>query len=183
MLLSLDIALSNTGWVLWERGEMIDCGVVRTEKNKKKTVRTADDNADRAALLSAFICTLLRSWSITGVLGELPSGSQNARAANQLGIALGAVVGAATAYQMPCEWCSQQEVKKAVSGRKNASKDEIIAHVAERMGWVVVENMAGKPFKWHAVGGSFNKTHIEHIADAVGVYWALSNGVLVRRDK
>ena len=126
-----------------------------------------------------------------GVLGELPSGSQNARAANQFGLAIGTVGVATHLLGLPAEWCSQQEVKKAVTGNRFATKDEIIDTICEIIGAKKTEQKIlitkGKRKgettirkTYHLLNKKFPESKFEHIADSIGVYLALKTGNLVK---
>lgn len=179
MLLSIDVGFANLGWVVFHRGDVIDMGVITTQKAKRKTVRVADDNADRAIVLARGLAEVMRRHRIKGIIGEMPSGgSQSSRASNQMGIATGVVSAIVGVWNVPCEWCIPTDVKKAVTGKRSASKDEVMDGVAAKMGWRRVTS--GRSVEYVSAYGSFNKGRFEHVADAIGAYWALGNDNLVK---
>lgn len=174
MLLSLDVGFANTGWVIFDKGQPIKWGCIKTEKTKRKMTRVSDDNAARAQYIASELKKIIISsftpnnvnYGNYGVIAELPtSGSQNARAANQMGIALGIAACLASLLEVPVEWATPTEVKKATTGKKNASKDEMMDTIRKA---------------FPNCDFPKTKTHFEHIADACGVYLASRNGNLVK---
>jgi len=165
MILALDIAFKNTGWSVLDGGKIIAFGTIKTEKSKKKTVRVSDDKASRAANMATELHEIIVKYDVKGIVGELPSGSQNATAANLLGWAGGVVVGVAAAHGMPCEWISEGDAKKAALGVRSAVKEETMAWARKTFPQV-----------------EFPKTicNMEHVADSLQAYHGLRNGILVR---
>lgn len=163
--MALDIAFANLGWAAIREGVPVGYGVIRTVKDKRKTVRVADDKAARAAELASGLVNLVRTFNPDGIVGELPHGSINASAANLLGYASGVVVGVATAFNLPCEWISEGDSKKAAIGKRTGTKEEM-------MKWATATfDIQMKPK---------SRSQFEHIADALAAYNGLRNGVLVR---
>ena len=191
MLISLDIAFKNIGWTLWENKRPILAGVIQTEKTDKKGTRVADDNAYRCSVASRAIREIIAENNVRGIVGEMPAGSQSAAAAKSAGLAIGVVATTASCLDIPTEWCTPDEVKKAVCGRKDAGKDAIMDRIIALYGGaksvkaigISKGKRAGKQTervtyeflgeKWP--GGSF-----EHIADSCGAYLALQDNNLVR---
>ncbi len=166
MLLSMDVGFKSLGWVLFEQGSPKACGVIRTEKSAKKTVRTADDNAERAAKIARELRELIERHGVKACVGELPSGgAQSARAISQMSMAVAVVAAVTELSALPTEWCTPGDVKKAMIGRKDASKDEIMEEAKRR---------------YPSLSVGLPKASFEHIADAVGAYEALKNNNLVR---
>ncbi len=62
MLLSLDVGFKNTGWTVFDNGSPVKCGCIITEKSKKKGVRTADENAYRAAQLARKLKDIVNTY-------------------------------------------------------------------------------------------------------------------------
>jgi Holliday junction resolvasome RuvABC endonuclease subunit len=165
MILALDIAFSNLGWSVINKGEIIDYGTIRTEKDKRKSVKVSDDKAVRAAFIAQELDAIIKRHGVQGIVGELPSGSQNAAASNLLGWAAGIVVGVAACNNLPCEWISEGDSKKAAIGRRTATKDEMMAWAA-----------AAFP----RTNFPKQKCHFEHVADSLAAYHGLKTGVLAR---
>lgn len=191
MLISLDIGFSHTGWSIFDKGGLVDIGLIETEKTEKKMIRTSDDNVRRCIDIADSLDTLKQKYKIQGMLGELPAGTQNARAANHFGLIIGTVGVTAHFLNLPAEWCSQQEVKKAVAGDRFATKDEIMKIICEITGTKKTEQIVlikkgkrkGKTTirkTYHLLNKKFPESKFEHIADSMGVYMALKTGNLVK---
>ena len=165
MLLSLDIAFANMGWAVFEKKQLLDFGVIRTEKTKIKLVRLSDDTEARASFLAKELNTIIDKYAVEAIIGELPSGSQNARAANQLGIALGIVASLKTLWGVPCEWITPRQLKIAITGKANGTKKEIMSTIRGLY----------KEAKFPK-----DASHFEHIADAISVYLTLKEDNLVK---
>jgi len=191
MLLSLDIAFTNIGWSVIHGGKIVDMGVIHSEKSGKKNVRVSDERADMCATMVGCLMDLIFKHKVSGVIGELPSGSQNATAANLLGWAGSMVVTTCRVLNLPAEWVNQNDVKIAVMGKRNATKHEIMDRVAKEYGWERTEKIiristgkrAGKTSSrvmYHTPSGKFPGGKFEHIADSIGVYWASRDRNLCR---
>jgi Holliday junction resolvasome RuvABC endonuclease subunit len=166
MILALDIAFASMGWAVLENGKVIDCGTIKTEKTKIKLTRVADDRAARGLIIGAELNGIITSHRVRGIVGELPSGSQNAVAAALLHMAMGVVVGIIATTGLPAEWISPTDSKKAATGRRSAGKDEIMKWCREK-----------HPYY------EFPKTKavFEHVADAIMAYHGLApTGNLVK---
>lgn len=164
-VLVLDIAFANMGWSVIEGGNVVAFGTIRTEKSKKKTVRVSDDRATRAALLAEELNQIIVGHKPKGILGELPSGAQNAAAATSMAYAAGVVVGVATSHGLPCEWISEGDSKKAAIGKRTGTKEEMMDWARSAHPGVVFPSA---------------KCHFEHVADSLAAYNGLKHGVLAR---
>jgi Holliday junction resolvasome RuvABC endonuclease subunit len=166
MLLALDVGFRNMGWVVISRGKILKCGVLTTEKTKRKGLRVSDDNAYRCAILAVGIANLLHDNNIDGVVAEAPhGGARNARAMAAMAMSTAIVASVCALRRMPIEWSTPSEGKVALTGKKTASKEEMM-EAARKL-------FPKAPFP--KVEGKF-----EHIADAVGSYKALENANLSR---
>ncbi len=189
-LLCLDIAFDNIGWSVFEKGRPIDVGLIHADKSGKKTVRVADERADRCASMAGDLVEVIMKYKIQGVIGELPAGSQNAAAANLCGWASGLVVSTCSVLDIPSEWVSQGDVKNATIGRRDATKNEIMDKVSKFYGWrkesktiaITKGKRAGKltiTQTFYCLDKKFSGGDFEHIADSCGVYWASKHRKLV----
>ncbi len=122
------VALHATG------EEIIDLGVAHTEKSDaKRKVLAADDEVRRAREL----CVLLDAAIPAGcraICAESMSHPRNASAAGKLKMSWGVLVYAAHARNLAILQASPQEIKKALTGRKDASKEDIARAIADRYG-------------------------------------------------
>lgn len=152
MILALDPSFRNCGWSLWEGDRIIDCGVFKTEASKKDISR---NNAKEAERISSWLANVIRDRSVTRVIAELPTGSQNQRAANLGGAIMGVVVAVCAACAVPITWVTPNDVKRMVAEKGIVSKDAVMAYVTEHVPF------SGYPKK---------KGEFEHIADSVVVF-------------
>lgn len=208
-LLTLDVGFEHTGWAVIERHKdedrFVDVGVITTKKSdKKQKVRMADENAMRGAQIATGLDLIIKVYGCRAMIGELPSGgAKSALAMRSMAAATTAVSAAAAILGIPSEWCSPNDVKLATVGKKSATKAEIMDAVACRYRWQVDtkthHSIIGKgKRKGQTVEVVTKKFHIpcagvndhkvkeipggmfEHIADAIGAYWAMRDSNLVR---
>lgn len=166
MLLSLDVAFANTGWCLIDRGRIKKCGVITTSKSKSKTTRVSEDRAWRASVLALSLAHIISENRVQGVIGELPhGGAQSYTAGLMMGMAVASVSSVCAVMNIPTEWTNPSDVKKAVTGRGNATKEEMMRAVSELFPDAPFPKSVGK---------------FEHIADAAAAYVALKPGNLVK---
>ena len=124
-ILTLDVGFANMGWMVLKNHQPVEIGVIQTDKSKSKTTRTADDYSTRSAQLALGLEHIIKKYDVKGIVGELPhGGAQNARAASMMSMsnAIVSVVGAL--LRLPMEWTTPNEVKIALSGKRNATKEE-----------------------------------------------------------
>ena len=180
--MAIDIGYTNYGCIIVKNHQIVNAGIIQTEKTKKKLTRVADDDVYRMTQIAQSLRNVIKSRNIRGILAELPiSGSQNASAMKGLAMAVGVSVGLFTELQLPIEWCTPTEVKKALTGAKNASKDDIMKAACKLHNWkITTKTVQGKKKPridniYHVCGSRYGKGKFEHIADAVGVYEALKH--------
>ena len=190
-LLALDMAYGNIGYTVWRKGKPVDCGVIMSEKCKDRKLRVSDWQADQCAEMAMKLKGLIEDHDIRGIVGEIPGGSQSAKAAKCNGMVTALVASVAYIIGVPVEYCTPDAVKKATAGKKNASKTEIMDWVVGRFGGrkavtevkVTKGKRAGKVSErvdYMFLEAKFPKTKFEHVADSVGAYMASRSGNLVR---
>lgn len=193
-ILAIDVGFSNMGFaVVNPKRTAVDCGVFVTEKSAKKTTRVADDYATRSGQLAKQIAGIIHSNEICGIVAELPSGgAQNAKAIAQMNMATAILSSVASLLNVPCEWTTPSEVKRAMTGNKTASKNEIMESAIRQWGGKIVNKQTKcKKSVNFPDGERTNSSYFfcnkfrpacefEHIADALGAYMALSDSVLIR---
>lgn len=189
-LLALDVGFSNTGYTVWCKSAPVDAGLLTTAKSTKKSTRVADDYSDRASKLAADLRTLCQVRNVAGIIGELPSGgSRNARAAVQMGMANAVVSATAALIGLPVEWCTPTDVKKAMTGTRSASKNDIMQRAIDLYGGdcEVKRILTPKTQKGYQervtytfLGKDWPAGKFEHIADSIGAYRAMATSNLIR---
>ena len=165
MLLTLDIAFRNTGWVILNKGVIQSYGTIVTKKDPRKQVKISDDYASNCTQLAAQLNAIIWSYRPKGILAELPHGSQNARAAKMLGGAVGIVAAIAVCHNLPLELISEGDSKQAALGKKSAAKEEAMDWARKKYPNIDFGNIKAK---------------FEHVADALMAYNGLSNNILIR---
>jgi Holliday junction resolvasome RuvABC endonuclease subunit len=190
MILSVDPGFSNYGYAVWnEYGEIVKVGVLTTEKTKVKINRISDDTAFRIASLTTQLNDVIRTHSINGVIGEMPSGGGKSSAAvKNMALALAITVAVITLNRIPIEWCSALEVKIAMTGKKQATKlDMMLATCMVFPSWKLTTKT--KTFKnkkdrvdniYWPLGKEMGANKFEHVADAIGVAYALKNSNIIK---
>ena len=191
MLLCLDPSLTHCGCsIISPDGNVIDAGTIITEKTKNKLLRVADDDVRRITQIASQLKTTIQYYKIKGILAELPpSNSQSAQAAKGLGMAVAIVTTVAAAFDIPLEWATPEEVKMALTGRINASKEDMMKAACKRYGWLITEKeirsrKTGKrirmDYTYHVLSNQWGKERFEHVADSLGVLAALKQSNVVR---
>lgn len=156
-ILTNDPSMTAWGWaVLTPDGAVKAVGAIKTEPaGKKLRIRKGDDRVRRAGELVHQLRALVDEWNIRLILSELPHGSQNAQAAIMMGMVAGVVETMGACLQIPVEWYSEADAKKALCGKATLSKD----HTR-----ILIDNTY-KDIKWARV-----KWIDEAVADAMAVY-------------
>lgn len=194
MLLTCDVAFSHFGWVAIDGEKPIACGVIETEKTKRKGILVSNDYFARSTKLVSELESVISTYSVKGILAELPSGgAKSSRAAIQMNMATGLVAAVAHFMKLPSEFCTPGDVKMATVGSKSASKLEIMDFVIEYFGGKkIIKNVKCRTTAkcpegiridstYHFLGQKFGVGKFEHIADALGVWIYLkNNGNLIR---
>ena len=167
MILALDISLSGLGVAVFDPdGRLIHGECIITKPiNKKLKIRVMDSDHMRIKEIILRLKELHEQYHFKGIVAEVPpGGTQGARSATALGLAKGAVWAFAAIMNLPFESYLPHEAKKAATGKKNASKDEVAAAVKRR---------------WRDFYFPKAKKHLEAICDACAVYMAAESNNLV----
>lgn len=164
-VVGIDIGLRNTGFAKatldLNTMELVidDLILIQTESSKTKEVRKNSDDMRRAKIIHDAV--QLHTKDSSFAIAEIPTGSQVYRAAFGFGICIGVLSGC----PIPIIQVQPTEVKLATVGKKNATKDEMIAHAVKthpEARWLM------RKLKGELVLVNDN----EHLADAVSVIYA-----------
>lgn len=160
-IVGIDPALRNFGYAIAtvdiETGkfEVTDLELVKTEDDAGKKVRRNSDDLRRCR---AHVMALKRIVDGAAmVAAEIPVGSQSARAM----ASYGACIGILAACDVPMIEVTPTENKVCATGKKTASKDEMIEWAHKKFPkapWLTRKTKAGTVLK----------NENEHLADAVG---------------
>ena len=186
MLLACDPGFNNFGCaIINQYGHVIDAGTIQTQKTTKKLLRTADDDVQRIMYITSRLKEVIQKYEVKGILSELPpSGGQSAAAVKGLSMAVSLLTTLSILFSIPVEWATPDEVKKALTGKKNASKEDMMKAACNLYGWNITQkNIYAKNTKkllrtdsiYYPVGKSMGKSQFEHIADSIGAFEALKH--------
>jgi len=132
-ILTCDPSFRAWGWAVVNRdNKVIDKGCIKTEPDhKKRRIRVSDDRTQRAIEITQTLRRIIQRYNVQFIVSEAPHGSQNAQGAVMIGIVLGITVGISVCMNIPIEYYSEQDAKKAVLGKKAATKKEMIRAIQE----------------------------------------------------
>jgi len=158
-----------------------DAGLLWTEKSdKKRKVLAADDNTRRAREMTRALTTLLLDPTtgqvgVQAICAEAMSYPRNASSSAKIALTWGVIIALAETHGLPIVQASPQEVKLALCGRKDASKDDIRAASELRFG----ADLAGKMHDQH--GAKLGaKADLAHPFDAIASAYACLNSEVIR---
>lgn len=131
-ILALDPSFTAFGWVVFQNHTRIDSGVIKTEPMAKKLkIREGDDRTRRIGEIFAELCVVVNGHKIDFIVAELPHGSQNAKAAIMMGAVAAIIAAFDKLLNIPVEWFSEADAKKALLGRISSTKAEVIDAIEE----------------------------------------------------
>lgn len=166
-LLGMDPSFSNWGLALAEYTpggplSIEELACVSPKAVKQRGVRRNSLDLDRCSMLAQSVLPATRCVDV--VLVEVPVGSQSSRAAVSYGVCLG-ILGALSKH-LPVIQLTPAEVKRALTGNAEATKDEMID--------AAVLRHPEAPWPRRRVKGELIviKKSAEHMADAVGAIQA-----------
>lgn len=168
-LLGIDAGFAALGVVIIEDGTVLHAEAARTARTtkKKRGLRVADDDADRCQQLARCLAWIIEEWRPAGAVVELPGGgARGARAHRAMGMATALVAAVLELSDLPAEWVTPAEGKKAAAGRMDASKEQ-------------VQHGVRRAFQWPE-GAAWPACEAEHIYDAAAAVLAARNGTLAR---
>ena len=131
--MAYDPSLTGWGWVVVKvDGTVLACGCIKTEsQNKVRRIRKGDDDVRRIAEINNILLRRIRHHRVTYLLSELPHGSQSSAAAKMVGITAALGQTQAQCLDIPIEWYSEGDSKKALLGKATGTKQETIDAIDE----------------------------------------------------
>jgi Holliday junction resolvasome RuvABC endonuclease subunit len=159
-VLTNDPSFTAWGWaIIDEVDNVIDSGCIKTAPDyAKKRIRKSDDRIRRTEEIIDRLYNLVDVYKVELILTELPHGSQNAQAAVMIGIVTGILATLAFSRGIPIEYYSEADSKKAVLGKKAATKDDMIEAI-DRL---------------YEVDWTRTKYIDEAVADAIAIHYVAS---------
>lgn len=127
VILTNDPSFTAWGFAVLRGKEILEAGCIKTApEQKKRRIRASDDRTRRTAEIVQHLLELIKAYDVSYILSESPHGSQNANAAIMIGITTGVTTAIAECLGIPIEYYSEQDAKKAVLGKKAATKEDMI---------------------------------------------------------
>ena len=157
-ILTNDPSFTAWGWAVikMEDKTILDTGCIKTApEQKKRRIRASDDRTRRTKEIVQALLQLITRYDIKFILSEAPHGSQNAQAAIMIGMVAGITTAIAECMDIPIEFYSEQDSKKAVLGKKAATKEDMIEAID----------------KLYEVEWTGTKYIDEAVADALAIYY------------
>lgn len=168
-ILGIDLQLSALGWAVAEihdlREVLIAVGLVKEAKESdRRKILASFDDLRRCQRYCLTLREVIEEYNIAAIVAEIPGGSQSASGAKSGGATKGILAAVSTFFpQIQFQGITPTDIKKAVDGKRNASKEDLWAAVSERhphfKGW------PGKKRGGQLLGLNGN---LEHPMDAVG---------------
>ncbi len=137
IVLGIDGGLAALGWAavrLEAGGEVLEgVGVIVTAPSaRKRGVLAADDTVRRARELHRALSGVVGRYGPAVLAIEAFSAPRHAGSAAKVAMSVGVVASIAEALGLPIVSASPQEVKRAATGRQDASKEDVARAVCER---------------------------------------------------
>ncbi len=111
--------------VVWENDKPLLWCLETEKSNKKLAVRASDDNTRRAREMFKPLYQAMSYLEPKVIVAEAMSFPRNSSASHKLGISWGIIVTMSCFFELPIVQVSPQQIKKAVCGKRDASKEEI----------------------------------------------------------
>jgi len=142
-VLANDPSLTAWGWsIVMPDGEVKQTGCIKTTpEHKKKRIRKGDDTTRRISEINHILISIIKKWNVGLIISELPHGSQNAPAAVLIGVVTGVAHTLSDTLNIPIEWYSEQDAKKACVGKKAVTKEDMIKAISllYKMPWTEIK--------------------------------------------
>lgn len=163
MILACDAGFKNTGCaVIGPGGRIHALWVLKTRRTsgKKRAFYIIDEDTGRCADIAKMMKATIERYKIRVMVCELPTGGAlGARAMRCMSLSTGVMIACAELLRLPTIWVTPLQVK-SVAGRMNATKDQIITTVLQKI--PALEN--------HPAWLAIPREGREHAADALAAF-------------
>ena len=144
MVLGLDTGFANVGWAVARMTcntlvpgnnilVPIAMGIHRSESSAKKLkIKVGDDDFARSQAIAKMLYDLMRTYSPVVVCCEAFSPMRNAGTVAKVGRCFGVLAAITQHFDVPCLHATPMELKKVVTGTKDASKEAVMAALDQR---------------------------------------------------
>lgn len=171
MILGIDPGMASLGYsVLTFSGDLVDAGVIRTEKinKKQKNFHAVSSDVERLRYILRTLKALMNDHEIKLMAIEMPSFHPKfaKQVVRQISLVWGALVGLAEEWRLPIVQISPQEARKNLLGKSQGPKDALQSALRGKL--KAVDSFAIK----------FPATQREHLFDACAIAFAALNSEL-----
>ena len=153
--LVMDPSLTAFGWAIVNGDEYIEGGCIKTKPSKKDA-----DHLDiifRGSYIAMTLKKLIEEHKPDEAEFEIPVGSKSSKALRALAMVEGIVISALTQHKIPFKAIMARNVKLALTGKRNAEKEEILEVVKQHF----------------PIDLTLTKVELFAISDALAVHLAL----------
>lgn len=169
-VLGLDTGMANFGWVVGHMDKKaftpLQAGVLSSDSNAKKlNIKAGDDDWARSVAIANQLNGLLRTYEPRVITCEAISHVRNSSAMAKIGRVFGIIAMASVQCDLPVLHATPQEIKLAICGKKDASKDDI-ADALDRKFHKALCGLLDRANISRAKDGTVGKR--EHAYDALG---------------
>jgi len=155
-ILACDPSFTAWGYAVLRNKDILEHGCIKTKtEGKKRRIRKSDETSQRISELVNRLKDVIEMHGVNYIVSEAPHGSQSAVAAVMMGAVVGLLQSMAICLDIPIEWYSEGDAKKAVLGKISASKEEMIKAINKRY-----------DVEWTKVG-----YRNEAVADALAIHY------------
>lgn len=131
-ILTNDPSFTAWGWVVIDGMKLITKGTIKTVPLAKKLrIRKGDDTVRRIGEINNILLNTIHEYNVKYILTELPHGSQNASAAVMIGACAAILETISNTLDIPIEWYSEADAKKATLGKTSSTKKEMIDRIKQ----------------------------------------------------
>ena len=177
-VLALDMTLCHTGYVVGKYAggvwTVVGAGLTESLKEPESTDSAMRQELKRGAELLQRLQQLNEQFHPRHLIVEQLEGTKSAHAARTFGIAIGVLTAFLEQNKLQATLYRAIAVKKRMTGKKSASKQEMIRAAIRRQPDLFL--MAG--FEKHKSGRSKGEwpDKVEHVADAFGLFITATEG-------
>ena len=173
-ILGIDTGFSTLGWAAVElapEGPILrEVGLLRTKPGEAARLKS-EDNVARARLLWRGLADLER-FAPRAIAIESQSWPRNAGAVAKIGITWGLVTALAEVWRVPLVHASPQQIKRDATGRRDASKDDVLEGLRNKPGFTNIHDLLEK--------AGVTRSMWEHPTDAAASVFAALDTEIIR---
>lgn len=136
---------SLTAWgcaVVSSSGSVIYTEAIKTESSHKKLrIRKSDDTGRRIAEIVRRLNYIITKYNVSYIAAEAPHGAQNYNGAVTIGLCLAILEAIHIVKEIPLEWYSEADAKKAIKEKDPVTKKEMVRLIDKNynVDWANVE--------------------------------------------